>query len=648
LPGRSLLTRSALALALAGLAAGCGGRGQRPSATPDPGRALQKRHVVAHARAVHRPAHKLPLGLPPVPAGSPLPGYLMIADRNNNRVLIVSPSKRIVWSDYGLRGPDDAFFTPGYRSIITNEEFNDTLTEVSLASKTRIWRYGHDAVPGSSPGYLDTPDDAYRLTDGRTVVADVRNCRIVEINHAKRVVRVLGGVCGHDPPRAFASPNGDTPLPDGGLLVSEIGPPGWIDRLDANGNLVWAIPSPVGYPSDAHLLPNGRILVAGFTDPGKIVELTPQGHVVWSFGDLSGPNRLNKPSLAVRLPNGFIAATDDWNHRVIVIDPRTKRIVWQYGHAGILGTAPGYLNKPDGLDLLPNSSARTTAFRTRAASPPTRTFATLAVRKVGTLPQPTSRAAAVALPGGRIAVLGGLVAGSSSARVLIGKPGKLVSVGTLPTPTHDAAATFRGGRVHLYGGGQAVSTPSVALVDATTGISRVERPLDEPLSDLGAVTLGGHDYLIGGYTGTRFATAILRVGPGDRTKTITRLPEGLRYAGVAALGGRIYVVGGVTLGGPSSAIYRVDPQAGVVQQIGKLPHSVAHAPLVSSRGALYLIGGDESRQILRIDRTGTVTRAGMLPRALPNSAAVSIGGRVIVLGGDGSSAVYAFAPARAS
>ena len=49
----------------------------------------------------------------------------------------------------------------------------------------------------------------------------------------------------------------------------------------------------------------------------------------------------------------MIAVTDDWHHRVVVIDPRTKRIVWQYGHLGVASSAPGYLSKPDGLDLLP-------------------------------------------------------------------------------------------------------------------------------------------------------------------------------------------------------------------------------------------------------------------------------------------------------
>jgi hypothetical protein len=287
----------------------------------------------------------------------PLPRDLLIADRNNNRVLLVSPAKRVVWTATNLRGPDDAFFSPGGQTILTNEEFNNTLTEVAIATKRRVWDYGHRAVAGSGPGYLNTPDDAYPLAGGRTTVADIRNCRIVLLSHKRRVLRILGGSCTHDPPRGFSSPNGDTPLPDGGLLVTEIGPPGWIDRLDAKGRLVWSIRSPIAYPSDAQLLPNGRILIAGFTDPGRIVILDRSGRIRWSFGASTGPNRLNKPSLAVRLPNGLIAANDDYDHRVIVIDPGKHRIVWQYGHTGVAGSGAGYLNKPDGVDLAPTGLA---------------------------------------------------------------------------------------------------------------------------------------------------------------------------------------------------------------------------------------------------------------------------------------------------
>ena len=295
------------------------------------------------------------LGLPTVRSRI-LPGYLLVADRNNDRVLLLSPAKRVVWRRGGLRQPDDAFFTPGYRSVITNEEFDDTLVEFSLRTRRVVWSYGHLGVPGRSRGYLDAPDDAYRLRDGLTTVADIRNCRIVELRRNRTVRRVLGGSCVHDPPRGFASPNGDTPLPDGGLLVTEIG--GWIDRLSPSGRLVWSVRTPFPYPSDAQLLPNGNVLVCGFTTPGRIVELTRSGRIAWSFGASSGRHRLDRPSLAIRLPNGLIAVNDDWRHRVILVDPRTHHIVWQYGHTDKASVKPGYLDKPDGMDFLPASSSR--------------------------------------------------------------------------------------------------------------------------------------------------------------------------------------------------------------------------------------------------------------------------------------------------
>ena len=30
----------------------------------------------------------------------------------------------------------------------------------------------------------------------------------------------------------------------------------------------------------------------------------------------------------------MIAVTDDWHHRVILIDPQTNKVISQYGHGG--------------------------------------------------------------------------------------------------------------------------------------------------------------------------------------------------------------------------------------------------------------------------------------------------------------------------
>jgi len=614
------------------LLAGCGSSAVATRVTPTAAKSVVHRHSIHPVRRTD-PAWRA-LRLPAVPRG-PVPGYVLIADRNNNRVLLVSPAKRIVWQYDNLRGPDDAFFTPDYGSIITNEEFNDTLKQVGLRSKKVVWAYGHAGVPGSSAGYLDTPDDAYRLPNGDTTVADIRNCRVVTLSPAGKVVRVLGGSCAHDPPYGFSSPNGDTPLPDGGLLVTEIG--GWIDRLDAHGHLVWSVRSPVYYPSDAQLLPDGRILVCSFSLPGRIVELTKTGRVTWSFGDSSGPNMLDKPSLAVRWPNGMIAANDDYGERVIVIDPATKQIVWQYGHTGIASSATGYLNKPDGIDLLP-------AAMLPAAKPPPRAVASASMRvvRVGSLPAAASRLAAVALPDGRLVALGGLVGGSSSTEILAGPPSRLAPIGQLPVATHDDAAVVLRGSVYLLGGGQATSSDAVVRVTVAGKAKRVGS-LGEPLSDLGAAVIGRTAYIAGGYTGVRYATAVLAFTGGTPT-VAARLPVGLRYPGVAALNGVLYVAGGVTTAGDSNAVYAFDPRTRSVRRVATLPAPVAHAPLVALGDALYLIGGDSGSHVLRITPGGTVSVAARLPSPLANAAAVARGGAIYVLGGDGSDAVLRITP----
>jgi hypothetical protein len=617
------------------VSAACSGSRHASTQTHATKAATPKRHRLAAG-----PAQRA-LGLPRVRKG-PVPGYVLIADRNNNRALLVSPSKRVVWIRNGLRGPDDAFFTPGYRSVLTNEEFNDTLTEVSLRRKTRIWSYGHAGVAGSSPGYLHAPDDAYRLAGGRTTVADIQNCRIVELRR-NTIARILGGSCAHDPPHGFASPNGDTPLADGGLLVTEIG--GWIDRLSRTGRLLWSVRSPVGYPSDAQLLRNGRILVASFENPGRIVIMRRDGTVTWSFGTAGGPDRLNKPSLAVMWPNGLIASNDDYNQRVIVIDPKTKRIVWQYGHTGVAGTRLGYLDKPDGIDLLPSAAIAGT--HRPSAAPHRRSPLRLKARRIGSLPQATSRIAALALPGGRVLALGGLAGGGSTDEILAGRPSSLRRVGRLPVATHDAAAALDGGSAYLLGGGEAVSTDTVVRVDPRTGRARRYGSLGEPLSDLGAARIRGRAYVVGGYTGSRYATAVLRFRPGASPTLVTRLPVGLRYAGVAAAGGKIYVAGGLAPAGETRAVFAVDPATRSVRRIATLPFAVAHAALAGLGGSLYLIGGRAASgaslaTVLRIDpATGSVARGGRLPRPLQDPAAVTVGKRIVVLGGSGSSAVYA-------
>ena len=181
-------------------------------------------------------------------------------------------------------------------------------------------------------------------------VCDVDHCFI----RAHRIVRQIGTtrVCRHDPPKYLGAVNGDTPLPDGGVLISEI-QGSWIDDVSASGRLRWAVQAPVSYPSDPQPLPRGRILLADYASPGAAVIIDRHGKVLWRYGPRRGEAALDHPSLALMLPNGDIAVNDDYKDRVVIIDPRKNRIVWQYGHAGLPGRGADRLNTPDGLDFVP-------------------------------------------------------------------------------------------------------------------------------------------------------------------------------------------------------------------------------------------------------------------------------------------------------
>ncbi|HEY2632053.1 MAG TPA: hypothetical protein VGI26_06705 [Solirubrobacteraceae bacterium] len=291
-----------------------------------------------------------------------LPGYLLIADRGNNRILVVNPNHETVFSypnasdlakGRKLVYNDDTFVEPGGKALIANEEDNNDVVQINLADRSLHVLFGHPGVAGSDSSHMHTPDDAYMLPSGTFTVADAYSCRVLFVR-SHRIVKQFGtsGVCRHEPPRYLNAVNGDTPLPRGGVLVSEING-SWVDEISATGKLVFATKVPVTYPSDPQPLPGGRILLADYSNPGHLLIVDHHGNVLWRYAPTSGSGRLDHPSLAMALPNGNIVVNDDYRDRVVVIDPKTNRIVWQYGHTDTPGTAPGYLHIPDGMDFVP-------------------------------------------------------------------------------------------------------------------------------------------------------------------------------------------------------------------------------------------------------------------------------------------------------
>ena len=231
---------------------------------------------------------------------SVLPGDVLIADDRNNRLLIVDPQGRIRWEfprpgdlapGQAFRLPDDAFFTPDGKDIVATEEDYSVISVISIAQHKIIYRYGTPGVPGSTANHVSNPDDAMMMPDGQLISADIKNCRVLLLpapaTGQHRPLRIIGdtGVCGHNPPHQFGSPNGAFPATTGDYIVTEINGD-WADEISLTGKAAWSVHPPgVSY---------------------------------------------------------------DYNDRVIVIDPTTDRIAWQYGHTGHAGTAPATSTTPTG------------------------------------------------------------------------------------------------------------------------------------------------------------------------------------------------------------------------------------------------------------------------------------------------------------
>jgi hypothetical protein len=215
-------------------------------------------------RTVLRPAAKSGPGhLAPGSHPSVLPGPILIADKFNNRLLIVDRQGRVRWrfptkgdlrKGQSFRIPDDAFFTPDGKHIIATQEDDQVISLIDIPHHRIVWRYGVPGVPGSGRNHLDHPDDAM-LLPGHTIVAgDIKNCRIIKIHYPQHHLAWSNGQpgsCYHDPPGSIWQPQ---------RHVSD--PPRPIHRhrdqrgLGRRGQPQW--PGPVAYQSPRRRLPLGH------------------------------------------------------------------------------------------------------------------------------------------------------------------------------------------------------------------------------------------------------------------------------------------------------------------------------------------------------------------------------------------------------
>ena len=313
-------------------------------------------------------------------------GDYLIADQFNNRVIEVDGNGHIVWQ-FG-RGPAD--FTE--ESIIgTNDA--QRVGELTLMAGTGtpggqpeapdctnpngcpdnrvllvnragqiVWQYGQFGVTGAGPDQLSTPVQNTWLPNRHILITDQANERIIEVTLGKQIVWQYGttGVAGNGPEQ-LNNPNCAELLENGHILICDENNNRAIE-VTRDGEIVWQygsgdpnINDPVSGVAFASRLKNGHTLITD-SNHARIVEIDTDKNVVWEYFTNTDPNSNQRggtgplPTRALRLRNGNTLISDQYNHRVIEVNP-AKEIVRSFGRINMLGyntgsVADGGLNSP--------------------------------------------------------------------------------------------------------------------------------------------------------------------------------------------------------------------------------------------------------------------------------------------------------------
>ena len=151
-------------------------------------------------------------------------------------------------------------------------------------------------------------------------------------------------------------------------------------EVDTNSHaIVWqfgdgdsvAGPTTIFAPHDAERLCSLTLIACTGAPPGgetncptgcadnRVILVNKKGRIVWQYGQAgvtgSAANELNSPNYARFLAHHHYLITDQGNQRVIELT-RKGQIVWQYGTTGVSGSASNQLTNPNGAERRGNNN----------------------------------------------------------------------------------------------------------------------------------------------------------------------------------------------------------------------------------------------------------------------------------------------------
>jgi len=297
-------------------------------------------------------------------SGFNAPGNILISDQFNNRVIEVAPDGHVVWA-FGSGNP--TLCNPGPGTIIGLNDAERLSGGLTLLAGTGIpagsqsfpkgcadnrvivvnqqgqivWQYGQAGVSGSGPNELNAPVFAIQLPSRNIMVVDQANNRVIEIDrNTKQIVWSYGPKSG---PGALNNPNSAELLPNGHILIGDENN-NRVLEITRDGTIVWQYNQGLSGAAFASRLPNGDTLITD-SSHSRVLEVTPNKKMVFEYFTNSDPtsNSAPLPTNAVQLSTGQIVIADQFNNRILIVNPEKQ---FQYGMINVTGNGPNQLNGP--------------------------------------------------------------------------------------------------------------------------------------------------------------------------------------------------------------------------------------------------------------------------------------------------------------
>ena len=265
---------------------------------------------------------EMPLSVERLPNGNTL-----IADGGDeagfgSEVVEVDPLGNIVWRyGEGLRFAHSARRLKNGNTLITDTT-NNRIIEVTpdkrIVMDSDEWGGGTGRLSDGS--HLHYPNEAFELQDGTLLVTDRNNDRCIQVDRNGNLLWSFD--------RELHHPHNANPLPNGNILVSD-SDGNRILEVNRKKEIVWSYgdgsPETLWWPRSAIRLENGNTLITDSKNH-RILEVTPAGEVAWKFQT----EHVDKFYISFATKEGtFLISCTDGHHQVIEVD-RTGNIVWLF------------------------------------------------------------------------------------------------------------------------------------------------------------------------------------------------------------------------------------------------------------------------------------------------------------------------------